>query len=31
MERICLMSTNEKQPEAIYDAKTLGTGKVLIL
>ena len=25
------MSTNEKQPEAIYDAKTLGTGKVLIL
>ena len=25
------MSTNEKQPEAIYDAKTMGTGKVLIL
>ena len=25
------MSANEKQPEAIYDAKTLGTGKVLIL
>ena len=25
------MSTNKKQPEAIYDAKTLGTGKVLIL
>ena len=25
------MSTNEKQNEAIYDAKTLGTGKVLIL
>ena len=25
------MSTNEKQPEAIYDAKTLGTGKVLVL
>ena len=25
------MSTNEKQTEAIYDAKTLGTGKVLIL
>ena len=25
------MSTNEKQPEAIYDAKTLCTGKVLVL
>ena len=25
------MSTNEKQTEAIYDAKNLGTGKVLIL
>ena len=25
------MSTNEKQTEAIYDAKTLGAGKVLIL
>ena len=25
------MSTNEKQTEAIYDAKTLGTGKVLVL
>ena len=25
------MSTNEKQTEAIYDAKTLGTGRVLIL
>ena len=25
------MSTNEKQTDAIYDAKTLGTGKVLIL
>ena len=25
------MPTNEKQPEAIYDAKTMGTGKVLIL
>ena len=25
------MSTNEKQTEAIYDAKALGTGKVLVL
>ena len=25
------MSTNEKQTEAIYDAKTLGTGRTLVL